>query len=95
MSKIRNGATSVLLEVLYSDINDYRKKYDIEDKLFLEVARYILKVSSPTSFKLFLVYRNSTKNIQKDFKIELYLFIQSLFSINRESKLYQYLKRFV
>lgn len=95
LNKIRNGVTPIVLKVLYDEIDNYRKKSNIDDKLFLEVARYILKISSPNSFKLFLVYRNATTNINKDFKIEFYLLIQSLFSINRESKLYQYLKRFV
>lgn len=95
LNKIRSEATSDILKVLYNDIDTCMKKSNINDKLFLDVARYILKISSPNSFKLFSVYRNATKGINKEFKIELYLFMQSLLSINRESKLYQYLKRFV
>jgi len=95
LNKIRNEADFNELRSLYNDIDIYRKESNVDDKLFLEAARYILKVLSPNSLKLYFVYRNATKNIQKDLKIEFYLLIQSLFSINRESKLYQYLKRFV
>ena len=95
LKDVKINSNTKSLHSLYESIDVYRNNINIPDSLFLKVARLILRISQPNNIGLFFVYRKFTKNIDKDIKGEIYLFIQSLLSLNREGDLYQILKRFV
>ena len=87
----RNDSTPKNLYYLFHDINKYRKKIDIPDKYYLGAIRIILRMSNPIGLNLYLTYRKFSKNINKDKKYEIYLFLQSVFHLNRESTMYQFI----
>ena len=93
--KITATSTPKLLNELLKDIKTYSTKSNVCNEVSLNVIRALVRVASPTNFKMFLVYRDNTKDMSKDFKGELYILIQSLLMINRESKAYQFLKRYI
>ena len=91
----KNNSSPKNLYYLFHDINKYRNKMNIPDYYFLEAMRIIINMSNPIGFNLYLTYRRFSKNINKDKKYEIYLLLQSVFHLNRESAVYQFLKKFV
>ncbi len=95
MDDIKENASVKILDKIYSDIASYSKKHQISDDILINVYRHIFRQCSTTNIKFFIVYKKYTKIIFRDFQGDFYLFIQSLFLLNRESKMYNILKRFV
>jgi glycosyltransferase involved in cell wall biosynthesis len=87
-------STALKLSDLYHELNIHKPR-GFPDVHYIAILRYLLKVSSPVSIKLFFVYLKFSKKCSKDIVTDFYLFIQALLFIKREGRFYQYLKRFV
>jgi glycosyltransferase involved in cell wall biosynthesis len=81
------------LNKLINDVNDYANKKSIQSDLMLYLLKKIYIDSNPKSPLKYFVYRRATKNYMKDFNEEIKLFFCSFIVLNRNSKIYQFLKR--
>jgi len=73
--------------------NDSKKK-SISKDVVLNIAHYILQHTSKPSLFLYIAYFIEMKSYMYNYKLEIKIFIQSLLMLNRDAKLYQFLKRF-
>jgi hypothetical protein len=92
---IQNNATKNVLGSVYLNISLYSGKHKISNDALIIIYRYIFRMCSTTNIGFFLVYRKYTKGIVRDVRGDIYLFMQSLFLLNKDSKIYNFLKRFV
>lgn len=81
------------LRKLIDDIRNYANKQEIQHDLRFFVIKKIYLDSNPKSPMKYLVYRQATKNSDKNFLEELNLFLKSFIIFNRDSMIYQFLKR--
>jgi glycosyltransferase involved in cell wall biosynthesis len=92
---IDSEANSEVLNKLFTKIEVYKVKHNISDDIFLSVLRIILRMSQPMSPSLVWIYYKYAKGIKRDVNSEIFILIQGMFFLNRKSKFYQLLKRFV
>ncbi len=65
----------------------------VSDETLFEVFKTLYIFTSPKNPLIYYAYRKSTKGMKRDFKEELKLFLKSLFMFDRESSVYQGLKK--
>jgi len=80
------------LKKLLDDIKSYANKKSIQSDFIFYVLKKIYIDSSPKSPMKYLVYRQATKNSNKNFEEDFKLFLKSFILLDRDSKGYQFLK---
>jgi glycosyltransferase involved in cell wall biosynthesis len=74
--------------------NDSIKK-SISNNIVLNIAHYILQHTSKPSILLYMAYFIEMKSYMHNYILELKIFIQSFFMLNRKFSIYQFLKRII
>ncbi len=75
-------------------LNSYKNECNIKDELFLEAIRAIFRLSKAVNLKIYFEYLQSTKNLEKDIRTDVFLFFQSIFRLNYTKSTYYYLNNF-
>ena len=94
LASIASNANIDTLDEVFAYLKEYRKQHSISDKYYLFALRQVLKMCSPVRLAFVFVYYKYTKQLRlsKDIKGEIYIFIQALLGVNKNSKLYKILK---
>lgn len=81
------------IKKLFDDIKNYANKKSIQNDLIFYILKKIYIDSNPKSPLKYFLYRKATKNSDKKFKEEMSMFFKSFILLDRNSKIYQFLKR--
>lgn len=78
---------------LLTEINGLGKKEKISNQTMVEILKHTYNFVGDKNPMMYFSYRKATINYEKDLKEEFTLFIKSFVFVNRESGVYQFLKR--
>jgi len=95
LAHIANNANSDTLDEVFAYLKEYSKRNNVSDKYYITALRQVLKICSPMRLSFVSVYYKYSTNIQKDIKGEIYIFIQALLGVNKNTKLYKILKKLI
>lgn len=90
---IQNNCTFSKFNNLIKDILIYSKKNNISKENLLFILKLVYNNSNPKTPFIYYKYFKNTKNNNKNAKEELIMFFKSFIFLNRNSIVYQFLKR--
>jgi glycosyltransferase involved in cell wall biosynthesis len=91
--KLENNPTVKNFEKLINKIIKFCRNRDISENVLLYIIREIYNKLIKKNLLFYYVYLKTTRNIQKNFKDELFLFLKSILPVKQTSQIYQFFRK--